>query len=67
MDTGLAECDDEAGKLVQRYAKAGEFCVVVRTFGNGQNVRTIFPQVAGAVKTSQWLHKAADIIFEGPV
>jgi len=65
MSGELDEADKAAARLAHAYQLLGEVCIVVRTIPGSGNVRAICPQM-GAPVLSEFLHKAADAVFNGP-
>lgn len=61
----LADLDELAGDLARAYQERGAFCCVIRTQGEGSEVRAIYPKV-DVTLLYRWLHKAAETIFTGP-
>lgn len=58
------QLDRVATSLIEAYHRSGEFAMIVRTYNNG-DIRCISPQI-GAEITSEFLRKAADVLFDGP-
>ena len=66
MSDILAHLDELSASLVSAYAKAGRFAAVVRAMdGSDADVRVISVRT-DIPKLTEFLHLAADVIFNGP-
>lgn len=61
----LDKVDNVAASLVRNYGKLGEFALLIRTNGTSTAVRVIGPK-ADVTVMSEFLHRAAEVMFNGP-
>lgn len=65
MSGELEACDKAAAELARAYQLLGVVSITVRTVPDSPNVKAICPAI-GIPAISEFLHKAANALFNGP-
>lgn len=64
--TNLEKTDAVSASLAKTYVALGEFCIIVRTDRETDNIRLIFPQT-DVTLVSELLARAGELLFNGNV